>query len=74
MTKTNVTPQARLGMPVAGRVRVAQLRRLPVTADAAAWVSRASVQHVDAPVLFTGTGAALTTDAFPGTSAWSPPI
>lgn len=75
MMEINVTQLADLGMPVAGRVRVAPLRRLPASgAVAAAWVSRASVQHVDSSALFTGTDVAVITDAFPGTSAWSPPI
>ncbi len=71
MIDINLTTQACFGMPVDGRVRVAQLRRLPMTA---AWVNCASVQYVDAAALSAGTDVVVSTDAFPGTSAWSPPI
>ena len=71
MIDINSTTQASFGMPVDGRVRAAQLRLLPMTA---ASLTCASVHHVDAVALSTGTDVAVITDAFPGTPAWSPPI
>jgi hypothetical protein len=76
----NQTPsrQADFGMPASGRVRMTSLRTLPVTTGVA--VSSAAGEKcalVDV-TLATGygrvaTGSAVITDAFPGTSAWSPP-
>ena len=70
--------QAHFGMPASGRVRIDSLRAFPVTTDVA--VSSAAGEKcalVDV-TLATGysrvaTGFAVITDAFPGTSAWSPP-
>ena len=70
------TPHADFGMPVSGRVRVAALRDLPMTQAA---VSAAAVQKCAlmqgiavSDDRFDATG--VVTAAFPGTSAWSPPI
>jgi hypothetical protein len=70
--------QADFGMPASGRVRTISLRTLPVTTGVA--VSSAAGEKcalVDV-TLATGysrvaTDVAVITDAFPGTSAWSPP-
>jgi hypothetical protein len=69
------TQHADFGMPVYGRVRVAALRALPMTEAA---VSAAAVQKC---ALVQGIavsddrfGTDVVTAAFPGTSAWSPPI
>ena len=81
-TIVTMSQQAELGMPASGRVRMASLRALPKTTGdvwAAAghkcvisdrtdvWTLEAGYRQVDADV-FAVKGA------FPGTSAWSPPI
>ena len=55
-------PHADFGMPVSGRARVASLRALPMTADAAG-------------VAYSTTGqkCVVIDWAFSGPSAWSPP-
>jgi hypothetical protein len=74
-TLTIDTEHADFGMPVYGRVRVADLRDLPMTPAA---VSAAAVQKcalVQGIVVSGGRfGTDVVTAAFPGTSAWSPPI
>ena len=65
------------GMPVSGRARVSSLRAFPMTAA----VSPAAGQKcalIDLTSVIDGyrlvMGVAVTTGAFPGPSAWSPPI
>ena len=73
-----ITRHAEFGLPAFGRVRTISLRTLPVMTGVA--VSSAAGEKcalVDV-TLATGysrvaTGSAVITDAFPGTSAWSPP-
>ena len=69
---------ADFGMPAFGRVRMASLRTLPVTTGVAvASVSGQKCALVDvtpaAGYSRVATDVAVITDAFPGTSAWSPP-
>lgn len=66
-TTVSLAQHADLGMPVSGRVRVAALRRLPMTTGV---VSAAAEQKC---ALIGMTDVAVK-GAFPGTSAWSPPI
>ena len=75
MSNTIATQHVDLGMPVAERVRVSALRRLPVAAAAVAttWDTCALVQDV-AAVTFRSATDVVITGAFPGASAWSPPI
>jgi hypothetical protein len=70
------TQHVDLGMPVTGRVRVAALRRLPVDAAhvVTSWDNCALVQDVDAVTFRSATADVVITGAFPGASAWSPPI
>lgn len=72
MSNTIATQHVDLGMPVAERVRVSALRRLPVAA-ATAWDTCALVQDLDV-VTFRSATDVVITGAFPGASAWSPPI
>ena len=65
------------GMPVSGRVRVSSLRALlttgvvsPLAGQKCALMDQTQV--IDGYRL--GTDVAVATGAFPGTSAWSPPI
>ena len=76
----NQTPsrQADFGMPAYGRVRVTSLRTLPVTTGVAMFATAGEKCALVDVTLATGysrvaTGFAVITDAFPGTSAWSPP-
>ena len=66
------------GMPVSGRVRVASLRALPMTIAPTSVVSGQKCALMDQALVIDGyrlvAGVAVTTGAFPGTSAWSPPI
>ena len=66
-----------LGMPVSGRVRVSTLRALPKT-DAVSPLAGQKCALMDQTQVIDGyrlvAGVAVTTGAFPGTSAWSPPI
>ena len=71
--------QADFGMPASGRVRTVSLRALPMTTGV---VSSAAGQKCALPTSdvtpVTGysrvvTDVAVFEDAFPGTSAWSPP-
>jgi hypothetical protein len=64
------------GMPASGRVRMASLRALPVTGVAVSAAGQKCALVDVTPA--TGysrvvTDVAVITDAFPGTSAWSPP-
>jgi len=72
------TQHADFGMPVYGRVRVAALCALPMTqaaVSAAAVQKCALVQGISlSDDRFGTTDVVVATAAFPGTSAWSPPI
>ena len=67
---------ADFGMPVSGRVRVSSLRALPMTAAAPSLAGH-TCALMDQTQVIDGyrrvAGVAVTTGAFPGTSAWSPP-
>jgi hypothetical protein len=78
MSIVNPSQQADFGMPVFGRVRVISLRALPMTMGSAVPASGQKCALID-PAHKTdgyrlGTDVAVITGAFPGTSAWSPPI
>ena len=65
------------GMPVFGRVRMSSLRALPMTGAVASSAGQKcalmdQTQVIDGYRLVAD--VAVTTGAFPGTSAWSPPI
>ncbi len=64
-----------LGMPSAARARVAALRGLPVTTGVAV-VAQADTSALRQAVAVDGDVMtdAVVKGAFPGTSAWSPPI
>jgi hypothetical protein len=68
------TQHADFGMPSVGRVRVAALRGLPVTTGVNRWVAvhtcALSLDIAD----WSAMADAAVKGAFPGTSAWSPPI
>jgi hypothetical protein len=72
-TPTTDTWQAGFGMPSSGRVRVADLRRLPVTTGVDFVTSAHNCAHISDVAVSAMTDAAVK-GAFPGTSAWSPPI
>jgi len=65
------------GMPVSGRVRVSSLRAL-LTTGAVSPAAGQKCALMDQTQVIDGyrlvTDVAVTTGAFPGTSAWSPPI
>ncbi len=63
----SIAQHADFGMPVSGRVRVAALRRLPMTTGVVSWAAQQKC------ALFGMTDVS-DKGAFPGTSAWSPPI
>jgi hypothetical protein len=66
------------GMPVFGRVRVTSLRALPMTTGAVIPASGQKCALTDSTPVTAGyrlvKDVAVITGAFPGTSAWSPPI
>ena len=72
----NVIEHADFGMPVISRVRVASLRAFPIAAvvpaaqDKCAFDDRTDVWGYGS----VDTDVTVLTGAFPGTSAWSPPI
>ena len=74
----NFGQHADLGMPVFGRVRVASLRALPTTTGAVTSIAgQKCVLMAQTPVIDgyrLVAGLSVATGAFPGTSAWSPPI
>jgi len=72
-TPTTDTWQADFGMPSSGRVRVADLRGLPVTTGVDFVTSAHNCAHISDNSVTTMADAAVK-GAFPGTSAWSPPI
>ena len=76
-TIVSFSQHADLGMPASGRVRMASLRALPTTGVLSAGAGQ-KCAFVD-PTLVTGyrlvvTDVAVIKGAFPGPSAWSPPI
>ena len=76
-TIVNFSQQADFGMPVFGRVW-ASLRSLPMTTSAVSPAAGQKCALTDPTHVIDGyrlvTDVAVTTGAFPGTSAWSPPI
>jgi hypothetical protein len=74
-TPTTDTWQADFGMPSSARVRVADLRGLPVTTGVDFMTSGHSCALIqDTVVDRSAMTDAAVKGAFPGTSAWSPPI
>jgi hypothetical protein len=76
--KLTPSQQADFGMPASWRVRMASLRALPVTTGVAVTSASGEKCALVDVTLATGysrvaTDVAVITDAFPGTSAWSPP-
>jgi hypothetical protein len=72
-----VSQLADFGMPVSGRGRIASVRALPMTSVVSAVAAGSKSALVSAmPVCRYSrtTDVAVLTGAFPGTSAWSPPI
>lgn len=65
------------GMPVSGRARVSSLRAFSMT-DAVSPAAGQKCALIDQTPVIDGyrlvTGVAVATGAFPGPSAWSPPI
>jgi hypothetical protein len=72
-TPTTDTWQAGFSMPSSARVRVANLRGLPVTTGVDFGTSGHSCAFISDNSVSTMTDAAVK-GAFPGASAWSPPI
>ena len=74
----NFGQHADLGMPVFGRVRVASLRAFPSAAGAVKSIAGQKCALMDQTQVLDGyrvvAGLSVATGAFPGTSAWSPPI
>ena len=74
----NFGQHADLGMPVFGRVRVASLRAFPMTTGAVKPIAGQKCALMDQTQVLDGyrvvAGLSVATGAFPGTSAWSPPI
>ena len=77
-TIVNFSQHVDRGLAVSGRVRVASLRALPRTIAPTSVVSGQKCALMDQAPVIDGyrlvAGVAATTGAFPGTSAWSPPI
>jgi hypothetical protein len=77
-TIVNFNRQADLGMPVSGRVRMASLRALPMTTGVVSSNAGQKCALTDATRGIDGylvaTDVFVVKGAFPGTSAWSPPI
>ena len=75
-TIVNFSQQAGFGMPVFGREWA--LRALPMTTGAGCTDAGQKSAHLDETRVIDGyrlvADVAVTTGAFPGTSAWSPPI
>ena len=77
MLNVNSSQQASFGMPMSGNARVAIVRALPTTGLALATAAGWKRGRVDAtPVCGYRhiTGVVAVKGAFPGTSAWSPPV
>ena len=77
-TIVSFSQHADLGMPVFGRDRVASLRALPMTTGAVTPIAgQKCVLMAQTPVIDgyrVVADLSVATGAFPGTSAWSPPI
>ena len=75
-TIMSFSQHAGFGMPASRRVRVASLRALPMTRLSCRPLARVRLRRQDRRVEATrlDTDVAVPTGAFPGTSAWSPPI
>ena len=77
-TIVNFTQHVDRGLAVSGRVRVASLRAFPMTTAPKSVASGQKCALMDQALVIDGyrlvAGVAATTGAFPGTSAWSPPI
>ena len=76
-TTVSFSQHTGLGMPVSGRVRVFTLRALPTTGAVSPLAGQKcalmdQTQVIDGYSLVAD--VAVSTGAFPGTSAWSPPI
>lgn len=74
-----LSQQAEFAMPISGSGLVAAVRALPIVGSGAAVSAAAESKHrvLDTtPVrgYVRNTDAVVVTGAFPGTSAWSPPI
>ena len=70
--------QADFGMPASGRVRTSSLRTLPVTTGVSVFTAageKCALVDVTPASGYSrvAVDVAVITDAFPGTSAWSPP-
>ena len=77
-TTVSFSQHADLGMPVFGRVRVASLRAFPMTTGAVKSIAGQKCALMDQTQVLDGyrvvAGLSVATGAFPGISAWSPPI
>ncbi len=77
-TIVSFSQHADLGMPVSGRVRMASLRSLPMTTGVVSSDAGQKCAPTGTTRGFDGYLAAadvvVIKGAFPGTSAWSPPI
>lgn len=77
-TTVNFSQQAVFGMPVSGRVWATSLRALPMTTGVVSSDAGQKCALMDATHVIDGYRLAadvvVTTGAFPGPSAWSPPI
>lgn len=78
MIKFNVSlsQQSEFGMPISGHAAVASVRALPVMGGVSVVaVAKGRLEDVNAVCGYTRiTDGAVVKGAFPGTSAWSPPI
>jgi hypothetical protein len=74
----NFSQHADFGMPVSGRVRIASLRALSMTTGVVSSDAGQKCALVDEARVTDGyrlgTAVDVIKGAFPGTSAWSPPI
>ena len=77
-TIVNFGQHADLGMPVSGRVRTASLRALPMMTGAPTSAAGQKCALIDSTRGTAGylvaADVVIVKGAFPGTSAWSPPI
>jgi hypothetical protein len=77
-TIVNFSQHADLGMPVSGRVRMASLRALPMTTGVVSSDAGQKCALIDTTRVIDGylvaADVVVVKGAFPGTSAWSPPI
>jgi hypothetical protein len=79
-TIVNLGQQADFAMPASGRVRIASLRALPTTGEKSVLAGHTCALVGDVRVVdglvggYRSAIAFVTTGAFAGTSAWSPPV